>query len=134
MINIIKKYINYVDENYHSDFTEEDIKNITGYSYQYFNRRFKEIWNMTPQVYRKRRQLTLIALEIKSKSGSIKGSDLSPWADDNTFSKAFKREFDITPSEYIKGGYFYLQNKLEISPDIYVDYILKNYNKYLEKR
>ena len=68
MINIIKKYINYVDENYHSDFTEEDIKNITGYSYQYFNRRFKEIWNMTPQVYRKRRQLTLIALEIKNKS------------------------------------------------------------------
>ena len=85
MINIIKKYINYVDENYHSDFTEEDIKNITGYSYQYFNRRFKEIWNMTPQVYRKRRQLTLIALEIKNKSASIKGSDLSPWADNSTF-------------------------------------------------
>ena len=31
MINIIKKYINYVDENYHSDFTEEDIKNIKEY-------------------------------------------------------------------------------------------------------
>ena len=84
MINIIKKYINYVDENYHSDFTEEDIKNITGYSYQYFNRRFKEIWNMTPQVYRKRRQLTLIALEIKKKSASIKGSELYPWSNNST--------------------------------------------------
>ena len=134
MINIIKKYINYVDENYHSDFTEEDIKNITGYSYQYFNRRFKEIWNMTPQMYRKRRQLTLIALEIKINSSSIKGSDLSPWADNSTFSKAFKREFNMTPSQYIKGGDFDLQEKIKIPPELYVDYILKNYNKYLEKR
>ena len=134
MINVLNTYINYVEEHYHSDFTEDDIKNITGYSYHHFSRVFKEKWHMTPQTYRKRRQLTLIALEIKINSSSIKGSDLSPWADDNTFSKAFKREFDIRPSEYIKGGYFYLQNKLEISPDIYMDYILKNYNKYLEKR
>ena len=134
MINVVKKYINYVDENYHSDFTEEDIKNITGYSYQYFNRRFKEIWNMTPQMYRKRRQLTLIALEIKNKAASIKGSDLSPWADDSTFSKAFKREFNMTPSQYIKGGDFDLQEKIKIPPKLYIDYMSKDNNKSLEEK
>ena len=36
MIKSFKKFINYVEENYHSSFTEDDIKNITGYSYQYF--------------------------------------------------------------------------------------------------
>ena len=113
---------------------QEDIKNITGYSYQYFNRRFKEIWNMTPQVYRKRRQLTLIALEIKRNTVTIKESDLAPWTDDSAFLKAFKREFNITPHKYIKEKDFTLQEKIEIPPQVYMDYMLNNHNKSLEEK
>ena len=134
MIDVAEKFINCIEENYHNDFTEEKIINITGYSYQHFNRCFKEICNMTIQTYRRRRQLTLIALEIKNKSGSIKGSDLSPWADNSTFSKAFKREFNMTPSRYIKGGDFDLQEKIKIPPSLYIDYMSKDNNKSLEER
>ena len=42
MINVLNTYINYVEEHYHSDFTEDDIKNITGYSYHHFSRVFKK--------------------------------------------------------------------------------------------
>ena len=69
---------------------------------------------MTPQVYRKRRQLTLIALEIKRNTVTIKESDLAPWTDDSAFLKAFKREFNITPHKYIKEKDFTLQEKIEI--------------------
>lgn len=134
MIKSFKKFINYVEENYHSSFTEDDIKNITGYSYQYFNKCFKEIWHMTPQVYRKRRQLTLIALEIKRNTVTIKESDLAPWTDDSAFLKAFKREFNITPYKYIKEKDFTLQEKIEIPPQVYMDYMLNNHNKSLEEK
>ena len=118
MIKSFKKFINYVEENYHSSFTEDDIKNITGYSYQYFNKCFKEIWHMTPQVYRKRRQLTLIALEIKRNTVTIKESDLAPWTDDSAFLKAFKREFNITPHKYIKEKDFTLQPVLQVGDNM----------------
>ena len=134
MIDVAEKFINCIEENYHNDFTEEKIINITGYSYQHFNRCFKEICNMTIQTYRRRRQLTLIALEIKRNESTIKDSYLYPWADDSAFLKAFKREFDMTPSQYIKGGEFELQEKIKIPSKKHIDYILKNNNKHLEER
>lgn len=89
---------------------------------------------MTPQVYRKRRQLTLIALEIKRNTVTIKESDLAPWTDDSAFLKAFKREFNITPHKYIKEKDFTLQEKIEIPPQVYMDYMLNNHNRSLEEK
>lgn len=121
MINVIDKYIDYVDDNYHMAITEDDIRNITGYSSRYFNKRFKEMFGITPNKYRMRRQLYLIALDIKMNSYFVKGSDVFPWADNVSFSKAFKREFNITPYEYSIEKHGILQEKIKIKKEKYLE-------------
>lgn len=136
MMNAINKYIDTVEENFHSIFSKDEIEELVGYNYGYFNRKFKSITGMTPDKYRVRRQLSLIALEIKNNTGVIKKSNLLPWADESSFLKAFKREFNMTPSVYIKGTYDTLQEKVYIKSRIEEEILLKSLvdviNEYLD--
>lgn len=125
MMNAINKYIDTVEENFHSIFSKDEIEELVGYNYGYFNRKFKSITGMTPDKYRVRRQLSLIALEIKNNTGIIKKSNLLPWADESSFLKAFKREFNMTPSVYIKGTYYTLQEKVCIESRMEEEILLK---------
>lgn len=114
MKDAIKKYIDVTDKQYHTTYKKDEIESIVEYSYTHFNRAFKKIIGMTPDKYRIRRQLYLIILEIKESGGKINGSKLGPWGDETSFCKAFKREFNISHTKYIKNEGGILQEKIDV--------------------
>lgn len=120
----IRKVVNYIDNNYHSIVDESIIKELTGVTLGHFRNEFKRISGMSLDKYRIRRQLTLIINEIKLSEKSIKGSNLNPWNDDNSFYVAFKKEFGISPSKYLNSLDIGLQEKFDIDSMIEEDYII----------
>lgn len=114
-INIVKNLIEYIEENYHSNISNEVIEDITGKSSGYVRNEFKKIVNISVDEYRIRRQLTLIIQEMKNNNKKLNNSNLLPWNTENSFCKAFKSNFNEPPMQFIKNYNEYkLQPKFDI--------------------
>ncbi|MBT9832727.1 AraC family transcriptional regulator [Clostridium baratii] len=122
----IKKIIEHIEENYHESLSVESIKNITGSSAGYFRNEFSKNVGISLDKYRIRRSLTLIINEIKENNNKIVNSNVLPWQDNKTFGEAFKKEFRITPGEYLKGANIKLQDKFNIDKLIEEDKLIKS--------
>lgn len=110
----IKKIIEHIELNYHESLSEELIENITGSSVGYFRNEFSKNVGISLDKYRIRRSLTLIIKEIKENKTKIVNSNVLPWQNNRAFHEAFKKEFKITPREYLKGDNINLQDKFNI--------------------
>lgn len=127
MIGKIKKVVEYIDKNYHSNIDKDNIETLTNISYGHFRNRFKEITGISLDKYRIRRELTLIIEEINNNNSKLKESNILPWNSDNAFYTAFKKEFNITPKQYLtnENGAAILQKKLDIKEYIFNDKCIK---------
>ncbi len=102
-IMIIKPAIDYIAENFTTDFNVTQLSSMCNVSYTYFKKIFTGIYNMTPRSY-------IIFLRIEYacdllKSQMYKVSDVSElcgFLNVYYFSKCFKKHIGVSPSEYVK--------------------------------
>lgn len=94
--------IDFIENNIKGDLTPEIIANKCGYSVFHFSRLFNINKGMPLMEYVKRRRLSLAAIDL-FKGGRIIDIALEyGFETHNGFSKAFKKEFGFTPTQYVK--------------------------------
>ena len=101
--NILMPALNYIDNNFRSDFSVAVLAEISGVSQQYLCRIFKQTMNLRPNEYITRRRL-IEAKKLLSES-DIPVSDVaaqSGFSDTGYFCTVFRRYESITPVEYRK--------------------------------
>ncbi len=122
----IKKIIEHIEQNYHEPLGVESIENITVSSIGYFRNEFSKNVGISLDKYRIRRSLTLIINEIKENNSKVVNSNVLPWQNNRSFYEAFKKEFRITPSEYLKSSNIKLQDKFNIDKLVEEDNLIKS--------
>ncbi|ELT6908076.1 helix-turn-helix transcriptional regulator [Salmonella enterica] len=87
--------------------TVSDVARFSGYSIRHVQKMFKEITGLKISDYIKKRRLTQAALLIKLTKKSIDNisSELN-FSTQQSFTRAFKREFNITPIKFRQQKYF----------------------------
>lgn len=94
--------VSYISDNFRQDISVSDIVKAAGYNEQYFIRLFRESTGVTPYRY-------LVMHRLKEAQKCLTGdgsvtliAEATGFGDINSFSRAFKREFGITPTGYRK--------------------------------
>jgi AraC-like DNA-binding protein len=81
--------------------TPQEVANEVGLSYENFRKRFVQLTGESPGRYQKRKRLEWACADIYHGEHSLKQTaDALGFCDVFHFSKAFKQEIGITPSEY----------------------------------
>lgn len=106
--NVISQCIEFIEDNIKSDLTPELIANKCGYSTFHFCRIFNIHQGITLMEYVKKRRISLAAAELFEGNRIIDIAIEYGYDTHNGFSKAFKKEYGFTPTQYIKrmDGYF----------------------------
>ena len=116
----LQNAINYIDANITAEFTVEDLCNIAGYSYAHFCRLFNLYVGVSPKEYITRRKLLYAVYEINNGKTKV---DIALKYGFNTYAgfyKAFKREFNCSPSEFIKSYIGYKPHKINIMQEEHI--------------
>ncbi|HBI94472.1 MAG TPA: AraC family transcriptional regulator, partial [Terrisporobacter glycolicus] len=106
--NVISQCIEFIEENIKSDLTPKLIANKCGYSTFHFCRIFNIHQGITLMEYVKKRRISLAAAKLFEGNRIIDIAIEYGFDTHNGFSKAFKKEYGFTPTQYIKrmDGYF----------------------------
>lgn len=99
---IIQQSINYIDKNVKANISVDELCNNAGYSYEHYCRLFKQHVGFSPAEFITRRKLIYAVFEMaqgKSKTAVAFDFGYDTYAG---FYKAFKREYNCSPSEFIK--------------------------------
>ena len=112
----VKSVLEYIEENLTEPFSMEELAKVAGYSKYHFIRVFTEVTGFTPADYIRKRRLSEIAGKIVQKDypGSIADAAFRyGFNSKENFSRAFKSEHCILPSEYRR-----VQNSLRLYPKL----------------
>jgi AraC family transcriptional regulator len=114
--NAISQCIDYIEKNIKMDLTPELIAKECGYSTFHFCRIFSIHQGMTLMDYVKKRRLSLAAIDLFNGNRIIDIAVEYGFDTHNGFSKAFKKEYGFTPTQYLKrmNGYFGEKSKLKV--------------------
>jgi AraC family transcriptional regulator len=99
-IDVMAKAIQYIEANLQNELSVPDISKAAGYSLYHFSRLFHGITGHSPKEYLIRRRLTEAAYELLDSKRKI--SDIAfeyQFNDTETFNRAFKRAFGLSPTE-----------------------------------
>lgn len=100
--SIIQKSIDYIDKNVKTNISVNELCNRAGYSYEHYCRLFKQYVGFSPAEFIIRRKLIYAVFEMsqaKSKTAVAFDFGYDTYAG---FYKSFKREYNCSPSEFIK--------------------------------
>lgn len=111
---IISQITDYI-ENHKKSLNDDTIESITGMSAGHVRNIFKRVVRMSVDKYRIRRQLSIVIEHIKKNNLKVNECDPAPWESTKGFSRAFKKEFNISPSEFIL---HYNKNILQMKVDV----------------
>lgn len=102
-IQSFKRVLEYIEENLKSEITLEKISEIANTSKFHFHRLFKERLGESINDYIIRRKLSYAAFQIVDTKRKIEDIAFEiNYKSIETFHKAFKKQFDITPAEFRK--------------------------------
>lgn len=104
----VKEATNYIDANYQRDISVEEIARACGLNRSYFGRLFKETMGEPPQQFLMHYRMTKAADLLKGSEISIAevGQSVS-YLNQLHFSRAFKKVYGISPSEYRRKFFFH---------------------------
>ncbi|MBR5295656.1 MAG: helix-turn-helix domain-containing protein [Clostridia bacterium] len=95
--------MNYIDTHLHTMHSLKELEKVTDYSYGYLSSVFKKTTSESLQDYYRKKKLSAAAKLLKEKKLSVaKISERFNYSSPYAFSKAFKNEFGISPTEYRK--------------------------------
>ena len=104
-VEAIHKAVEFIEQHLRDEITVADIAAAAGYSLYHFIRTFNQTVHHTPYNYLMRRRLSEAARLLLGSSARI--IDISVtycFNNQETFSRAFKRMFNIQPSQWREGG------------------------------
>lgn len=120
LVESLQKALNYIEEHLLEPITIEDIAKQANLSSSHFQRTFMILTNISVGEYLRRRRLTLAAQELTSTNSKI--IDLAfkyGYDTPESFSKAFRKQHDVTPSEARRGiGKLQSYNRLTIQVNL----------------
>lgn len=99
---IIQNILDYIENNLKAEINMDELCDMAGYSYAHFCRRFSYLVGFSPSEYITRRKLIHAVYDMSNgitKVGIALSYGFETYAG---FYKAFKREFNCSPSEFIK--------------------------------
>src|SRR5690606_27404230 len=99
----INRVFEYIDENLNSDLSLETVAALAFFSPFHFHRIFKFITDETLNKYVTRRRIEKSALDLLHKN--ITATEISHnlgYSDISSFSKAFKKYYGLSPTEFRK--------------------------------
>lgn len=100
-LELLKKMIEYIKENYHDEISLNDISDYVGISAATCNRLFKEYANKTPIVFLNNYRLEKAAEKIRNSDDSISNISLdSGFFQQSYFNRVFLKEYGVTPKKY----------------------------------
>ncbi|WP_034440388.1 AraC family transcriptional regulator [Clostridium ihumii] len=124
---VVLESIEYIEKNIKFDLTPDMIARKCGYSTFHFCRIFNIHKGITLMEYVKKRRLSLAAIDLFSGKRIIDIAMDYGFDTHNGFSKAFKKEYGFTPTQYLKrmNGYFKEESTIKIGGYIMNPIILK---------
>ena len=91
----------YIEKNFLSNISLSDLSHRTGYSERQFNRLFQSAFSVAPSQYITNLRLQKAQLLLKNSTDSIGEISWScGYSDQNYFSRIFKKNIGLTPTEY----------------------------------
>lgn len=101
----IREAISFIEQNYQNDITIEDIANWCNLNRSYLTKLFKKYKNISLQQFLIKYRMSKACEKLKITSLSIKdiGESIG-YSNQLNFSRAFKNQFGISPSEYRKNS------------------------------
>lgn len=101
LFNEFEQVVSFVLRNYEKPLRVKDLAELVHLSISQFDRRFKAIYQMTPQQYILRVRLHAACHELLASSGSIAQIATScGFYDQSYFTKQFRKYLGVPPSEY----------------------------------
>ncbi|MEA4916625.1 AraC family transcriptional regulator [Proteiniphilum sp.] len=92
--------LEFLNENYHEDFSMEQIASLTGRSLATFKRDFKKISNLTPQKWLIKKRLEMAYVKLKEEKKKVQEVCTKVgFKNLSHFSTAFKRQYGVPPTE-----------------------------------
>lgn len=118
--------IEFIEKNIRNELTPEIIAKECGYSPFHFSRLFNNSQGMTLMEYVKKRRLSLAVENLFTGARIIDIALMYGFETHTGFSKAFKKEYGFSPSQYIKrlDGYFGKKSIEEFGGDFVIPTIL----------
>lgn len=101
-IRSVYKVIFYIEQNYHENLTLEELSRVAGFSKYHFHRIFKAVAGENLADYLRRARLQSAVLKLKTTKNVTQIALESGYETNASFSKAFKKQFCITPKECAK--------------------------------
>lgn len=96
-----KEIIAFIDENYQSDLSCRSLSLKFGYDEAYFSRKFKEITGLSPTVYIRILRLEYAQKLLKKGVPVAQAAQKSGFSDAGYFSRCFRKQYAMTPTEFI---------------------------------
>ncbi|MCR8846547.1 AraC family transcriptional regulator [Paenibacillus sp. SC116] len=135
----VQEAIRYMEFHLKEDVEFEDVVQHTAVSRFYFHRIFKEHVGISVSAYLRERRLTLAAMDLLSTNKRILDIALEyRFAGQDSFSRAFKHQYQMTPQQYRSGFRPFQRSQEEVgsymSTNEYQSGSGQNYNEYVEQQ
>lgn len=90
----------YIEQNYASELTLEELSSVAGFSKYHFHRIFKSVIGESLGDFIRRTRLAKTSMKFKTDETITKIAMESGYETSASFAKAFKKHFGITPREF----------------------------------
>jgi AraC family transcriptional regulator len=94
----------YIEQNYASELTLEELSSVAGFSKYHFHRIFKSVIGESLGDFIRRARLAKTSMKFKTDERITKIAMESGYETSASFAKAFKKHFGITPREFGKSS------------------------------
>ncbi len=129
---IIQNAIDYIDDNIKADISINELCGIAGYSYVHYCRLFRHYTGLAPAEYINRRKLLFSAYDMSNGLSKIDIVLSYGFETYSGFYKAFKREFNCSPSQFTKSYKGIKPHKINILQEEHIMVSKTNIQKILK--